>query len=327
MLPKVAHYAGFQSYSDLPYPSLKPGRKQLESNTMYQETVRKDDELKFYQNTNRWVTLYDQNLSKTVQPEHYGNPLRVTKHQVEKPLLATAGKFSTLKESKVLQQRTAGETLNKEAFQRDSKGMQLYYQTVGSLKKERQDDLTESQRQKELNQTSKEDKPEDYEFLQTGTEHWKTTYTAGIKDPYAYSKASRPEWSLPKEPYSVRGGPRTTDYKGQFGDRGTNPVEKLSRTMHMPPVPKSEEALALGTAKSTFQIPGYTGHIPKSLVTPDTWDQALGVNTRTTYLKQNIVENYQTRIPGYSGHRPRNAINDRGTLRQSCFSTAGERFY
>jgi len=63
------------------------------------------------------------------------------------------------------------------------------------------------------------------------------------------------------------------------------------------------------------------------LISAGTWDQALGVNTRTTSLKQNITENYQTRIPGYAGHCPRNAANDRGDLRQFCFSTVGERFH
>jgi len=330
MLPKVAHYAGFQSYGDLPYSSLKPGQKKLESDTVFQATVRKDDELKLYNNTNRWTTLYDQNLSKTVQPEHYQNPLRVTKQQVERPLLATAGKLSTMRDSQVAQRRPAGEKDTQESFHSENKGLKLYYQTVGSLKRD-QGDLNQTKTLRntscDFNQRSEEGKPDDYEYVKNGTEHWKTTYMAGIKDPYAMAKATRPEWTLHKEPHTVQGGPRTSDYKGQFGERGTNPIEKLNRTMHMPPVPKSEEALKLGTTLSSYHVPGYTGHIPKSLAVPETWDQALGVNTRGTFIKQNITENYQTRIPGYSGHRPMNAVNDRGTLRQSCFSTVGERFH
>jgi len=330
MLPKIAHYGGFQSYSELPYPSLKAGKKELQSNTIYQQTVRKDDELKLYQNTNRWTTLYDQNLSKTVQPEHYENPFRVTKQQVEKPLLATAGKLSTMGDSQ-LARRTMGSTQNKESFQSDSKGMQLYFQTVAALKKESPDALTEFECQDNASsaaqQTPQEGQLDDYEYLKTGVEHWKTTYVAGIKDPYSYNKSSRPEWTLHKPPHSVKAGPMASDYKAQFGERGTNPVERFNRIMSMPPVPKAEEGLKLGTTQATHHIPGYTGHMPKSLITPDTWDQALGVNTRATYLKQNIIENYQTRIPGYSGHRPKNAVNDRGTLRQHCFSTAGEIFH
>lgn len=327
MLPKVAHYAGFQSYGDLPYSSLKPGQIKLESDTVYQQTVRPDDELKLYSNTNRWTTLYDQNLSKTVQPVHYQNPLRVTKQQVERPLLATAGKLSTMRDSQLGLGKTVSDKGFQESFHSDNKGMKLYNQTVSSLKRD-QGDLNH-QRAVSCEVTLKPEVGplDDFEYVQNGTEHWKTTYMAGIKDPYSLSKASRPEWTLHKEAYTVEGGPRTTDYKGQFGDRGTNPLEKLSRTMHMPPVPKSEETLKMGTTQSTFHVPGYTGHIPKNLAVADTWDQALGVRTRTTYVKQNITENYQTRVPGYSGHRPMNAVNDRGNLRQSCFSTVGERFH
>ena len=32
------------------------------------------------------------------------------------------------------------------------------------------------------------------------------------------------------------------------------------------------------------------------------------------------------RIPGYAGHLPKCAFNDRGSLRQHCFSTQGESF-
>jgi len=323
MLNKVAHYSGFQSYSDLPYPSLKAGKKQLESNTVYQDTVRKDDELKFYNNTNRWATLYNQNLSKNVQPENYKDlPPKVTMQQFEKSLLAEAGKHLTLTEAQRSQGRLTGLAKTKESFQPCDKGMKLYNNTVRSLKVE-QGDLAASA----VCTPSSQKENDGNEYVQTGTEHWKSTYVAGIKDPYSISKASRPQWTLHKEAYSVQGGPRSSDYKGQFGDRGTNPISKLSRTVMMPPVPKSEEPLKMGTTQSTFHIPGYTGHMPRSLAVADTWDQALGVNTRVTYLKQNITENYQTRIPGYAGHCPKNSVNDRGVLRQSCFSTAGERFH
>jgi len=325
MLSKVAHYAGFQSYGDLPYPSLKPGKKELESNTVFQETIRKEDELKFYNNTNRWNTLYDQNLNKNVQPANYKDfTPKITSHQFEKSLLAEAGKHLTLTEAQRSQGRITGGTKSKENFYLNDKGVNLFTQTVRSLKVSK-DEVAQCHEQ--LASDVQEGTLRDNDYLQTGVEHWKTTYIAGIKDPYAYAKSSRPEWSLNKEPYSVREGPRTTENKDAFGDRGVNPIEKLTRTMNMPPLPKPEEPLKLGTTKSTFHIPGYTGHMPKSIVKADTWDQALGVNTRDTYLKQNITENYQTRIPGYAGHCPKNAVNDRGALRQHCFSTIGERFH
>lgn len=40
-------------------------------------------------------------------------------------------------------------------------------------------------------------------LLQTGTEHWTTTYDSSIVDPYSYAKASAPLWSLHKPPYTV----------------------------------------------------------------------------------------------------------------------------
>ncbi len=54
--------------------------------------------------------------------------------------------------------------------------------------------------------------------------------------------------------------------------------------------------------------------------------QSVGQNTRETFIKQNIVENYNMRIPGYGGYKPMSAINDRGTLRPVCLSTDGEKF-
>lgn len=40
-------------------------------------------------------------------------------------------------------------------------------------------------------------------LLQTGTEHWQTTYNSAITDPYSYAKASKPLWSLHRPPYTV----------------------------------------------------------------------------------------------------------------------------
>lgn len=38
MLPKVTGYTGFQSYGILPYPHLKPGKKTLDSNEVWQKS-------------------------------------------------------------------------------------------------------------------------------------------------------------------------------------------------------------------------------------------------------------------------------------------------
>lgn len=36
MIPKVVGYAAFQSYGDLPYPSLKAGKRTLDSNQVWE---------------------------------------------------------------------------------------------------------------------------------------------------------------------------------------------------------------------------------------------------------------------------------------------------
>lgn len=38
MLNKVTGYTGFQSYGILPYPHLKPGKKTLDSNEIWQKS-------------------------------------------------------------------------------------------------------------------------------------------------------------------------------------------------------------------------------------------------------------------------------------------------
>ena len=38
MLPKVAHYAGFQSYSQTPYPHLKPGKEDKQEHLKYKRS-------------------------------------------------------------------------------------------------------------------------------------------------------------------------------------------------------------------------------------------------------------------------------------------------
>jgi len=326
MLPKVAHYAGFQSYADLPYASLKPGRKELQTNTVYQETVRQGDSLQFYDNTNRYNTVYNNELSKTVQPVHYQNVHLVTKHEVERPLFATGKMTLTNTSSNSRRTFSSANGTRQENPELHNKGLQLLDQTMKSLKKEPTNENTQRYRAASSMQYERTARDDDYDYVQNGTEHWKSTYMAGIKDPYAYSKASRPEWTLHKAPHVVKNGPISSDYKIQFGERGDNPVEKLSMSKLVPPFLKSDENLKLGTTQATHHIPGYTGHMPKSVIHPEKWDHSLGVNTRNTTVKQNIVENYQTRIPGYNGHRPRNAVNDRGTMRNYCFSTAGETF-
>lgn len=39
MIPKVVGYAAFQSYGDLPYPSLKAGKRTLDSNQVWEQST------------------------------------------------------------------------------------------------------------------------------------------------------------------------------------------------------------------------------------------------------------------------------------------------
>jgi hypothetical protein len=86
------------------------------------------------------------------------------------------------------------------------------------------------------------------------------------------------------------------------------------------------QELTMGTTKVTNHIPGYNGFIPKTDLNPTALQQGKCDQTRNTIIKQNIVENYQVKMPGYSGHKPMSCVNDRGTVRPSCLSTAGESF-
>jgi len=111
----------------------------------------------------------------------------------------------------------------------------------------------------------------------------------------------------------------------KIGEKGYNPLQE--RTVHNPPFPKSLDELKAGTTVAVHHVPGYTGHIPKNMHIPEIMIQGTGSVNRTTWLKQNIVENYHKRIPGYAGHQAHSALNDRGALRNSCFSTKGESFH
>lgn len=83
----------------------------------------------------------------------------------------------------------------------------------------------------------------------------------------------------------------------------------------------------MGTTKTTSHIPGYNGYIPKTDLNPTAVAHGAGVDTRTTIIKNNIVENFSVKVPGYQGHKPMSVVNDRGTLRPMCLSTTGERYH
>jgi hypothetical protein len=110
-----------------------------------------------------------------------------------------------------------------------------------------------------------------------------------------------------------------------MGTYGQNPRSKLNQDHSEM---KSElHELTIGTTKTTKHIPGYNGYLPKTDLNPTATLQGLGTVERTTFIKQNIVENYSVKLPGYSGHVPMSVLNDRGSIRPSCLGTAGETFH
>lgn len=67
------------------------------------------------------------------------------------------------------------------------------------MKIENEENIQSEDNKKLLNTTNLKEKI----LLQSGTEHWETTYNSAIVDPYSYSKSSKPLWSLHRAPYIV----------------------------------------------------------------------------------------------------------------------------
>lgn len=57
-----------------------------------------------------------------------------------------------------------------------------------------------------------------------------------------------------------------------------------------------------GTTQNTKHIPGYQGFMPNRNTSLQGHEQGLGMDKRTTWMKQNIIQYYHTKIPGYAGH-------------------------
>lgn len=49
------------------------------------------------------------------------------------------------------------------------------------------------------------------------------------------------------------------------------------------------------------------------------FEHGKGTNTRTTFLKSNLIENYHVEIPGYSGFQTKSNFVSDNKLRTSCF--------
>ena len=154
--------------------------------------------------------------------------------------------------------------------------------------------------------------------------HWGSSYKQivhqvenGERNP-----SQRPTWSINRVAYSSGRGNYTTEFKASLG--GAKPRDILNQDSEC--MENRKDELTAGSTKVTSHIPGYNGFIPSQDINESAVNQAKGQAIRNTIIKQNISENYNVKIPGYAGVKPMSVINDRGSLRGSCFSTAGETF-
>ena len=67
MINNVAGYAGFKSYGDKPYSSLKPGYQRLDRDYYKDVTTDKPDGEKVLSNFGRFSSIYNQNTKTNVQ--------------------------------------------------------------------------------------------------------------------------------------------------------------------------------------------------------------------------------------------------------------------
>ena len=155
--------------------------------------------------------------------------------------------------------------------------------------------------------------------------YWKTTNQQNFqKDPQEKpNKSTRPEWSLPRRPIATVAYPQPlSETQFSLGTYGQNPRDKLPYDSSG--FRKWQHEMTAGTSKASDAIPGYQGHIPKQICATKAYQHGQLKQPRDTWIKQNIVENFHTRVPGYCGHRPMSCINDRGNIRPFCLSTKGE---
>lgn len=92
-----------------------------------------------------------------------------------------------------------------------------------------------------------------------------------------------------------------TEYKTTFGEFGTKPTDKLTQYENEL-ASKHDDPLKMGTTKSTFHIPNYTGFIPAARTVGKALEHAAATEPRVDKSRVTIVDNYHTKIPGYAGH-------------------------
>ena len=156
--------------------------------------------------------------------------------------------------------------------------------------------------------------------------HWQSTYRGTTAESATREKlvSRRPLWSINRQAYSSSRGTYKTEFQETIGKNGHNPRDVLPHDATKQSNQKNE--LTMGTLKVTEHIPGYSGFMPNVEINESAWNQSLGKQSRTTIIKQNIVQNYHVKLPGYQGHSSMSVVNDRGVCRPNCLNKEGESF-
>ena len=122
------------------------------------------------------------------------------------------------------------------------------------------------------------------------------------------ARAPPPEWLSKVSIHSVVARQMKSSYQMDLGMAGESPGSR-------PFVAKTGMAsttmdLCEGTAKATYHIPGYSGHIPCSSRNPTVMAHADGAAARQQ--RSNLRLYHRHNLPGYTGHNPSTAKNDKG---------------
>lgn len=117
-----------------------------------------------------------------------------------------------------------------------------------------------------------------------------------------------------------------TENVKSIGIHGDNPYEKFfnptQQFNNTQLLYNDNFILGKGTSKTTFNLPGYGGFLPKNQ------QQKHNTNITDPYsnlLKTNHILNYKVRVPRYQGHMSINPVNIKGNPRPYCLSTEGEK--
>lgn len=188
MIPEVAGYKGFKSYSQTPYSILKPGQTQLDR--QYYEKVNKEkpSDKTYLQNNSRFSSLYNENQNKTVRLGDFKVPMKDANLRTDYELRHNPELFGfTKKGQQTMTQwgrsQSTGAAFRASGFARTSQG---FYKTSYKQQAE-QISPQEATRQ---------------------------------------GQAQRPQWSYNKAAYTSKRGFYDSESGTVFGKYGHNPIQE-----------------------------------------------------------------------------------------------------